>query len=150
MAQDQVAKGKGFLRASCLQGLWWDQALAALLLLSACTGESGPDRVAGQFMDQYYVSADLNRAKALTTGLAAEKIAKEIELTAGAVSDAQTRSREISYILVERKEEGNRAFFAYDVKIAPQGGSSFTKRSLLSLGQVEGAWKITNFRDFDL
>ena len=124
-------------------------AVLALLLLFACGGKGGPEEVAGRFMDRYYVRANLQEAKALVAGLAAQKIEEELTLIAGVISDAQTRSREVSYALKERGEEGDRAFFVYEVTITAKGVGSFKKKSILSLGRIDGIWRITNFRDFD-
>lgn len=124
-------------------------AVLALLLLFACGGKGGPEEVAGRFMERYYVRANLQEAEALVSGLAAQKIQEELRLIAGVVSDAQTRSREVSYTLKEGKEEGDRAFFVYEVTITTKGVGSFKKRSILSLGRIDGVWRITNFRDFD-
>ena len=124
--------------------------IAFLVLPSACWRGQGAEAVAERFMEHYYVLADLQGAKRFTTGLASEKIQEQLKLIAGAVVDAQTRSREVSFALVEKQEQGEKVFLVYEVTIAPKGGISFKKRSLLSLGRVGGAWKVTNFRDFDV
>lgn len=124
-------------------------ASLALLLLFACGGKGGPEEVAVEFMDRYYVRANLQEAEALVSGLAAQKIQEELKLIAGVVSDAQTRSREVAYALKEKREGGDRAFFVYEVTITAKGVGSFKKKSILSLGRIDGIWRITNFRDFD-
>ncbi len=128
--------------------------VASLLLgftfvLHACGKASGADGTASAFIDQYYVKVDLSRAKQFTDGLAARKIEQEEALLQGRSNGAGTRQREVTYRLLEKREEGEHLFYIFDLHIKGRGVPTLKKRSLLSVGKVGGAWRITNFRDFD-
>lgn len=145
MAQDRLVRTG---RAIPLRP--FSYTLIAFLILSlACGRGEGALAVAERFMEHYYVLADLQGAKRFTTGLADEKIQEQVKLTAGSVADAEARSREVSFTLLEKQEQEGKVFLVYEVTVVPRGGTPFKKRSFLSLGLVGGAWKVTNFRDLD-
>ena len=122
-------------------------AAAALLFLAACRGADTPEGVARRFMDEYYVRADLGAAKILAGGLASRKIEEQVDLTRGQSVGAATEGREVAYSLVGRQAEGDQHRFMYEVRIRLKGGGEFTRRSVVSVGQVGGAWRVTNFHE---
>jgi len=123
--------------------------LAAATLFAAC-GKADAEAIASRFVDQYYVKVDLMRAKQLTDGLATRKIEQEEALLQGSSGGrAGTAQRDVTYRLLEKREEGEHLFFVYDLNITGHGVPTLKKRSLLSAGKRDGAWRITNFRDFD-
>lgn len=122
-------------------------AAAALLLLTSCGGPATPEGVARRFMDAYYVQADLGAAKMLAGGLASRKLEDEMNLTRGQTVGAATEGREVAYTLVARQEEGEQRRFMYEVRIRLKGSGELTRRSVVSVGQVGGAWRVTNFND---
>ncbi|MBI4381308.1 MAG: hypothetical protein HY574_08975 [candidate division NC10 bacterium] len=124
--------------------------LAAATLFAACGKASDVEAIASRFVDQYYVKVDLTRAKQLTDGLATRKIEQEEALLQGSSGGrAGTAQRDVTYRLLEKREEGEHLFFVYDLNITGQGVPTLKKRSVLSAGKRDGAWRITNFRDFD-
>lgn len=122
---------------------------AAALLLPACGTPSDPDKIALGFVNAYYVTVDLPQAKKLTSGLATRKVEQEQALLEGMNPDGGTRRRDVSSRLLERRDEGERIQFVYELTIKGRGVPPLKKRVLFSVGQVDAAWRITNFRDFD-
>jgi hypothetical protein len=123
--------------------------LGAVSILAGCQRGSGAEAAASSFVDEYYVRADLARAKTWTEGLATKKIEEEQALLAGVSDDGGARRRTVVYRVLERRDEGERAFFVYAVEIMGQGVPTLDKRSLISVGRSGGVWRVTNFRDFD-
>lgn len=122
--------------------------LAVTVFLPACGNTSAPDTIASSFLNQYYVNVDLSQAKKLTDGLATRKIEQEEALLEGVGRDREKR-RDASYRLLQKREEGERIAFLYEVMIKGRGVPTLKKRLLLSVAKVDGAWRITNFSDFD-
>ena len=123
--------------------------LGATVFFPSCRDTSDADSTASRFVDQYYVKVDLSRAKQFTDGLATRKIEQEQALLQGASTFEGTRHRDVTYRLLEKRGEGDHIFFIYDLAVKGQGVPTLKKRSLVSVGKVSGAWRITNFRDFD-
>lgn len=119
----------------------------ALVLLAACSRSSPPEGIARRFVEAYYVRVDLGAARGLAGGLASKKIEEQVDLTRGQAVGAATEGREVAYSLVSRQEDGDSHRFMYEVRIRPRGGGEFTRRSVVSVGQVGGAWRVTNFHE---
>ena len=132
-----------------------DHSRLAFLLLTvsalfpACGKASDAEATASSFVDRYYVRVDLTTAKRLTDGLATRKIEQEEALLQGAGGGDAARQRDVTYRLLEKRDEGDHSYFVYDVDIRGHGVPTLRKRSLLWVGKRGGAWRITNFRDFD-
>ena len=123
--------------------------LGAVLFFPACGKTSDADSTASRFVDQYYVKVDLLRAKQFTDGLATRKIEQEQALLQGVSTGEGATHRDVSYRLLEKRDDGEHIFFVYDVAVKGQGVPTLKKRSLISVGKIGGTWRITNFRDFD-
>lgn len=123
--------------------------VAVTVLFSACNNTSTPDAIASSFLNQYYINADLLQAKQFTDGLATRKIEQEQALLKGIGRGQGTKRRDASYRLLQRREEGEHIVFLYELMIKGQGVPTLKKRLLLSVAQVDGVWRITNFSDFD-
>ena len=128
---------------------WWRGPgwAAALVLLAACGRPNSPEGIARRFMEAYYVRADLGAAEGLAGGLASRKIEEQVALTRGQAVGAATEGREVTYGLVGRQEEGDHYRYMFEVRIRLKGGGEFMRRSVLSVGQVGGAWRVTNFHE---
>jgi hypothetical protein len=100
-------------------------------------------------MGAYYVAIELNAAREFTTGLAREKLDRELELTSEVSIDPETRKPRINFQLEESSEEGERARFIFVLDIRPPGIDPYERTSILSLKQVDGDWKVSNFNDTD-
>ncbi len=123
--------------------------LGATLVFPACGKTSDADSTASSFVDQYYVKVDLMGAKQFTDGLATRKVEQEQALLQGQSAGEGAKQRDVTYRLLEKRDEGEHIFFVYDLSVKGQGVPTLKKRSLISVGRVGGAWRITNFRDFD-
>lgn len=126
--------------------LWVLVTMAINMVVPGC-GLDAPRSVADRFMDHYYVAADLEAARGLAEGLAAKKIAEEVQLVTGQPPSGAQQSRDVTYTLREEREEGGRAYFLYEVTIKPRGGGTFHKRSLLALSHRDRKWRVANFTD---
>lgn len=118
--------------------------------LAACNRDlSTAQGVVEEFLDQYYVHIDLQKAKGQTSGLATEKINEELRLTAGQAIDASTRKPKVHYRLLEKKEGAGRASFLYEGTIEVEDAATFTRRWII-LARKEGErWKVSNFTEHD-
>ena len=123
--------------------------LGAAALFPSCGKAPDAEATASRFIDHYYVKADLAGAKPFTDGLATRKIEQEQALVQGAIGAGGDMRREVAYRLLEKRNEGERLFFMYDLDIKGRGVPTLKKRSLLSVGKIGGAWRIMNFHDFD-
>jgi hypothetical protein len=122
---------------------------ASALTAAGCRSKDGPAGVADAFMGAYYVAIELNAAREFTTGLAREKLDRELELTSEVSIDPETRKPRINFQLEESSEEGERARFIFVLDIRPPGIDPYERTSILSLKQVDGDWKVSNFNDTD-
>lgn len=133
----------------CLRGivgLW----MVMFLTFAACSPAEGPEAIARTFTEQYYVSPDLVRAKALTYGLARHKIEEEQRLIQGAPQGMGAPDREVSYNLHEMRKMGeNKVFFVYDITISVDR-RKIKKRATIATGRVQEGWRVTNFQETDI
>lgn len=118
-----------------------------MLLAAACGRSDGPEGVARRFMDDYYVRVDLGAAKRIATGLASRKLDDAVSLTRGQSTAGAMEGRNVAYNLVSRQQEGDRHNFLYEVRIRLTGGGEFTRKAILLVNQVGGAWRVTNFNE---
>ena len=126
------------------------QVLCILVLgFSGCGKDLQTARgVVEEFIDQHYVYINLKKAKEFCVGLALHKINEEIRLTAGQVIDASTRKPKVYYRLLEEKVGKQRASFIYQGTIRAQDAPEFTRRWLIIARQENGAWRVSNFKEF--
>lgn len=133
-----------FLRG--IVGLW----MVMFLTFAACSPAEGPEAIARTFTEQYYVSPDLVRAKALTYGLARHKIEEEQQLIQGAPQEMGAPDREVSYSLHEMRKMGeNKVFFVYNITISVDR-RIMKKRATIATGRVQEGWRVTNFQETDI
>jgi hypothetical protein len=122
--------------------------LVESLFLGGCGHDLGTAQgVAEEFVDQYYVNIDLQKAKTHTVSLALAKVNEEIRLTAGQKIDASTNKPKINYRLLEKKEGGQRASFLYEGTIHTDDGSSFTRKWIISARKESDQWRVSNFAE---
>jgi len=126
------------------------QVLCILVLgFSGCGKDLQTARgVVEEFIDQHYVHINLKKAKEFSVGLALHKINEEIRLTDGQVIDASTRKPKIYYRLLEEKVGKQRASFLYQGTIRAQDAPEFTRRWLIIARQENGAWRVSNFKEY--
>lgn len=122
--------------------------VSALLVLSGCGGGGGkgdPVNVAEQFMDRYYVQANVQEAKALAIPAVAQQIDAALGSPAGDAPGDKGGNREVSYTLKEKNKEGKHAYAVYKITIKRKEADPLYKTTSLSIDVVDGAWKITQF-----
>ena len=141
------------LTETLLRTISWVSAILLLIpvaLLSSCGRDLGTAQgVVEEFLDQYYVHINLEKAKGYTVSVAQSKINEEIRLTAGQTIDASTRKPKINYKLLNEKENAERATFMYEGTIQSDDGSSFTKKWLITARKEGDQWRVSNFTESD-
>ncbi|NIR49623.1 hypothetical protein GWO43_14125 [candidate division KSB1 bacterium] len=123
-------------------------------VLTGCGHENSPKGVAEEFLFRYFIELNQRGALDLSTGLAVDKLNKEIELTQSVRMEPNLELSKhrpfIDYELVntqQRKDETVTLFF--DVTIEQKGGYKYQREAVLSATELEGTWKISNFDIFD-
>ena len=132
---------------------------AFLLALGACGQVGERESVAREFLEAYYVRADLPAARRAAVGLAREKIDREIELRKGAgetgPSPEAARERSVTIqVLEERSRTEERSTFLFDLLIGSEP-IILKKRALITLGRTQGpggrgSWVVVNFSEIDI
>jgi hypothetical protein len=116
-----------------------------VMLLAACAGPPGPERVADQFVQAYFIQSDMATAVKLASGSAKAKltaIAQQIE-SAGAREPAKDQPR-VKVALVEKRPVSAGAFeLVYRVESDVQGIAPIT--ATLQLAQDGNAWHVSEF-----
>jgi hypothetical protein len=117
------------------------------------------ESAAREFLEAYYVRADLPAARRLAVGLAREKIDREIELRKGAgergPSPEAARERSVNIeILEERSRTEERSIFLFDLVIGSEP-LTLKKRAVITLGRTRGpegreGWVVVNFSEVDV
>jgi hypothetical protein len=119
-------------------------------LLPSCGRDLGSAQgVAEEFVDQHYVQIDLPKAKEYAVSVALDKIDDEIRLTAGQAIDASTRKPKVHYRLLKKEEGEGRVSFLYQGTIQAEDAPEFTRRWLVVARKEGGAWRISNFTEYD-
>jgi hypothetical protein len=135
-----------------LINLWF---MAAVLL--ACGVSSDPRRLADEFCYRYFIKLDQAQALEIASGLAADKLKKEIELLKGGARNFQDGEREfhqskpfIDYKMIQRTDQdADHVMFLYHLKIEPrQGGEKIEREILVSTIQENGRWKVNNYENY--
>lgn len=122
--------------------------LLSVLSMGACS-KTPQQRVADDFMQQYYVQTDLKKAQESADGLALDKIKNSILLTQGMTVDASAFHPMISFKLLESKIDGSESDFIYKVTIKPKEVALILKKTRLKVRKREnGIWKVTQFTDY--
>jgi hypothetical protein len=125
-------------------------AVAAVAALAACNDpSSGARSKAEAFLDAHYVHIDLETAREQTTGLARDKIEKEIALTKDQQITAETHQPRVNYRLHRGDEADAAAQFAYELTIRAAGLEPFTKLVMVTVRNQDGGWKVTNYSESD-
>ncbi len=120
---------------------------------SNCSRDSSPEGVADAFLFRYFVELNQRGALEITTGLAAKKLQKEIELTQSVRMtpdlDLAKHKPFLDYELVksQRREDDSVTFF-YEVTIENPDGEDGKREVVVSTAQFDGAWRVTNFDTF--
>jgi hypothetical protein len=126
--------------------------LVACVLAAAACSKPGAEAqpTAEAFLDHHYVHIDLESAKSLASGLARDKIEKEIELTKDQQIDGETLEPHVGYSLHRAEEAGTAAQFAYELTIRAPGADPFRKLVTVTVRNTDGVWAVTNFGESDV
>jgi hypothetical protein len=123
--------------------------VAAALLVSAivaCRPSLDTSRgVSDAFVDAYFVRIDLKTARTLVSGLALNKIDKELELTRHVEIDEETHKPSITYKLTHASEDPAHAQYAYELTIRPPGLEPFGRLAMVTVRDQDGTWRVTNY-----
>jgi len=128
-------------------------AIAALLFLAwGCHSAGDAEAVADRFCYHYLIELNQQAARDLSTGLAAEKLSKEIELLKGARTGAdelQQAKPFIDYKLERRvNQDSLHVMFYYTLTIEPKRGGKIQQDVLISTVSDNGRWKVNNFENY--
>ncbi len=118
----------------------------------SCSKNSA-EKTATEFVDLYYVRIDQQRALALTEGLATRKIQRELASLQGIDPEQRRQGKAdltVRYDLKETRVEGEQYYFFFALKVELPQGQPIEKRVLISTAQFDGAWRVTNYDEFDV
>jgi len=130
--------------------------IAALAFLS-CGVRNDPREIADAFCYRYFIKLNQREALEVASGLAADKLRKEIELLKGGARHFQDGEREfhqlkpfIDYKMVQRTDQGgDHVMFLYHLNIEPrQGDEKLEREILLSAICEKGRWTINNYENY--
>ncbi len=125
-------------------------AVAALAFILFPGGEQikgRPVGIAEAFLDAYYVSIDLEKARRLTVGLERTKIDRQLKATKR-MSRLDKNLSKVSYrLLNERSLDDGKKAFSFDLSVEPQDGRPFRRVVFLHLRREEQNWRVHAFRE---
>lgn len=119
--------------------------LLSFALLAGCAPKS-PEKVADKFVDLYFVVIDQERALALTSGLAHQKLEEELGLVANVrkTYDPDQAKPSIFYVRRSAKVMGDHALVTYDLTIK-QGRDETDRNAFVSVEKIGDKWTVANF-----
>ncbi len=125
-------------------------SLTIFFVVVACSPAEGPESIAQSFVEQYYVHPDLPKAKAMTYGLARNKIEEEERLVRSVEGGGERADRDVTYSLHQTQKMGkDKIFFVYDITISVDR-LVMKKRATVATGRVKEGWRVTNFEESDI
>jgi hypothetical protein len=124
-------------------------AAFASIVAAGCHPANSARGVADRFIDQYYVAIDVKAAEPLCTGLALDKLHKEIETLAGQKIDASTRKPSVHYKLTAERDAPDHVQFVFRLTIDVPDGGTFNRNLLIAARKEAGTWKVSNFDDYE-
>ncbi|MDZ7343592.1 MAG: hypothetical protein ONA90_03665 [candidate division KSB1 bacterium] len=124
--------------------------------LLACGVSNEPREVADAFCFRYFIELNQAHALEIASGLAADKLRKEIELLKGGARDFQEGEREfhqlkpfIDYKMIQRTDQSaDRVVFLYHLTIEPRQGGKMEREVLVSTIREQGRWSVNNYEDY--
>jgi hypothetical protein len=125
-------------------------AVAVALVALGCTGDPNSARgVGGAFVDAHYVRIDLEASKELCTGVARDKVLREIELTSDIAIEGDTQRPRIYYDLTEERGTDEAVQLVYELTIHAPGLDPYEKLTVVTVRQYDGAWLVSNYVEMD-
>ena len=105
--------------------------------------------VVDRFIDQYYVAIDVKAAEPYCTGLALDKLHKELQLIGNQKIDANTRKPSVHYKLTAERDATDHIEFLFRATIDVPDGGTFNRNWLITARKEAGIWKVSNFDDYE-
>ncbi len=122
-------------------------ALALILFLGGERNAGAPVGVAEAFLDAYYVSIDLEKARRLTGGLARTEIDRQSKAIGKMNRYAKNPSRVSYRFLNERSLDDRKIAFSFELSVEPQDGRPFRRVVFLHLRREDRNWLVHAFRE---
>jgi hypothetical protein len=123
--------------------------IIAMLNATACTPENSPRGVVDRFIAAHYIAISLKAAEPYCTGLALDKLHQEEKLTEGQKIDDTTRKPVIHYKLKAERDGADHVEYLFRATIDVPDGGSFEKNWMITARKQGGAWKVSNFSEYD-
>jgi hypothetical protein len=132
-------------------------AFVAALAFLSCGVRNDPREIADAFCFRYFIKLNQLEALEISSGLAADKLRKEIELLKGGARHFQDGEREfhqhkpfIDYKMIERTDQdADHVMFLYHLNIEPrQGDEKLEREILVSAIREKGRWTINNYENY--
>jgi len=129
----------------------------AILALPSCGVSNDPRKTADAFCFRYFIKLDQIEALEVSSGLAADKLRKEIDLLKGEARNFQEGDREfhrlkpfIDYKMLQRTDQDvDHVMFLYHLQIEPrQGGEKLEREILISAIRANGRWTVNNYENY--
>ena len=130
--------------------------ILAVTLLS-CGVSNDPRKISEEFCFRYFIKLAQAEALELASGLAADKLRKEIELLKGSARQFQDGEQEfhrakpfIDYKMMQRTDQDrDHVLFLYHLAIeARQGSEKMEREILVSTIRENGRWTVNNYEDY--
>jgi hypothetical protein len=124
-------------------------AALASLVGTGCHPANSARGVADRFIDQYYVAIDLKAAEPFCTGLALDKLHKEMQLIGNQKIDEATRKPTVHYKLTAERDAPDHIQFLFRATIDVPEGGSFNRNWMITARKAGDTWKVSNFYDYE-
>ncbi|RMF92684.1 MAG: hypothetical protein D6736_03030 [Nitrospinota bacterium] len=127
-------------------------SLFLILFLLAC-GRDAAEDTATEFVNWYYVQIDQKQALPLTVGLATQKLQRELVTLQGVGAEQRRQGKKdltVRYTLDKSREEEDRRYFFFTLKVELPQGRSIEKKLLITTIQREGKWRVSNYDEYDV
>lgn len=126
---------------------------ASAFLFISCGYNNSPEGVAEEFLFRYFIELNQRGALELSTGLATDKLKKEIELTQNIRMqpnlDLAQHKPFLDYEMVNKQTRGESSVtFHYDVTIENNSGEDYKRELILTTVFIDGDWRVNNFDTF--
>jgi len=124
------------------------------VLLAACGPGNDPRAIAEAFCYRYLIELDQTHALEIASGLAADKLRREIESLKGGARQFEEGEREfhqmkpfLDYKLKARTDnDAQHVAFVYRLTIEPrQGGGKMQREMLINTSYADGRWTVSNY-----
>ncbi|HCU24050.1 MAG TPA: hypothetical protein DF383_03455 [Deltaproteobacteria bacterium] len=114
--------------------------------VSACGAGPESEKIAKQFMDAYYVKIDLEAAKKVSSGLAAEKLEKQLVLIQGLPPDQGKDLPKVNFHL-SSTGDATSTEASYIFEVDPHVQDVGKRKVFVKLRQEGGEWKVSQFSE---